>query len=104
MRKHIEIRKTKPGYKEQVKELHYQRTYGVSASLKDELLAKQDNKCAICQGTPENPKNFHLDHCHKTNKIRGVLCFACNQALGSFKDSPDILRNAIRYLNECDAS
>src|SRR2546428_4504941 len=47
------------------------------------------NKCKICK-EPISGKNKHLDHDHKTMKIRGVLCSKCNNGLGNFKDSIEI--------------
>ena len=41
-----------------------------------------------------------IDHDHSTGKIRGALCSACNLALGKFRDSPEVLRQALRYLGE----
>jgi hypothetical protein len=54
-------------------------------------------KCAIC-GKPLKWGNSHVDHDHKTGKLRGVLCMACNYGIGCFKDSEAILRSAIKYL------
>ena len=64
-----------------------------------ETLGKQNNVCAIC-GKPETAKNksLSLDHCHKTNKIRGFLCHNCNTGLGKFKDNQGLLLNAFQYL------
>ena len=100
IRKHIELRKSNPEYKKQIRELYFKRAYGISSSIKDELLEKQNNCCAICENLPINPKNLHLDHCHATNKLRGVLCSKCNQALGLFNDSTALLKKAITYLDE----
>ncbi len=68
------------------------------------LQKKQNNVCAIC-GNPEiaidqrgKLRNLAVDHCHKTGKIRGLLCTNCNKGLGHFKDSPDLLTKAIEYL------
>lgn len=76
--------------------------YGLTQKDYEKILRKQDNKCAIC-GTKE-PKGryhiFHIDHCHKTSKVRGLLCSACNQALGKFKDNPKILREAANYIEQ----
>jgi hypothetical protein len=75
-----------------------------------DLLKKQDNKCAICKNietmkkrNSDNYKMLAVDHCHESHrkgiiKIRGLLCQRCNQALGSFKDSIEILQSAIKYL------
>ena len=62
-------------------------------------MSKQNNCCAIC-GKSQNNENrrFAIDHCHKTGKIRGLLCYTCNNGLGSFKDNVIFLLNAINYL------
>lgn len=54
-------------------------------------------QCQIC-GTSDETKKMVIDHNHKTNKIRGKLCFSCNQGIGLFKDDPELLRLAIKYL------
>ena len=65
----------------------------------DTLLATQKNSCAICNKTPEeNKKRLAVDHCHKTNKIRGLLCSLCNTALGALKDDIELLDKAKEYL------
>lgn len=61
--------------------------------------AEQGGRCAICHlSEAENGKALALDHCHTTNRVRGLLCDLCNTGLGRFKDSPDALRRAITYL------
>ena len=52
--------------------------------------------CEICGGT----NKLSIDHCHIKNKVRGLLCDACNNLLGRCKDNIDTLRKAINYLNE----
>ena len=61
-----------------------------------ELIRKQNGLCAICQQPVIRP---HVDHCHTTGTIRGVLCRDCNIGLGNFKDDPELLRRAISYLD-----
>jgi hypothetical protein len=68
--------------------------YGISPEQVQQLLAGQNNKCAICQAAPPT----HLDHDHKLGITRGMLCAACNQGLGFFKDSADSLEAAAAYL------
>ena len=63
---------------------HYRRLYGFSLVGFNKLLKRQNNLCAICR-KPVKPTRFrHLqvDHCHKTGKVRGLLCFHCNRCLG----------------------
>lgn len=65
------------------------------------VMEKQQNyKCKICKGIQYSHKQFFcIDHDHKTNKVRGLLCDLCNKGLGHFKDDCNLLRNAIEYLN-----
>lgn len=63
------------------------------------MLHNQGNKCKICEThESEFDKRLAVDHCHKTGKVRGLLCSSCNTSLGKFKDDPEILRRAINYL------
>jgi DNA-directed RNA polymerase subunit RPC12/RpoP len=65
---------------------------------KEIILKSQSYKCAICK-TTNPPRNiWHIDHCHRTKKNRGILCSNCNTGLGLFKDSVQNLSNALRYL------
>jgi rubredoxin len=65
--------------------------------LYNKRLAEQGYKCAVC-GIEILGHKAHLDHNHVTGKHRGFLCFNCNTALGLFKDSPVLLRQAALYL------
>jgi Recombination endonuclease VII len=68
--------------------------YGIDADEAEKLLEAQGGKCAIC-GAEEAQ---HVDHDHLTGKVRGILCFNCNGALGRFEDDPAIMERAIEYL------
>jgi len=68
--------------------------YGIGQADVDELLAAQGGVCAICGAA--DPK--HVDHDHRTGRVRGILCFNCNGGLGQFRDSPEFLAGAITYL------
>lgn len=58
---------------------HRQRTYGLSPEEHDRMLAAQNGACAICKTIPSK---FHVDHCHLTGRVRGLLCPACNTGVG----------------------
>lgn len=65
------------------------------------MLKKQNGGCAICKSKVSGGKGaFHVDHCHKTGKIRGLLCHFCNVGLGVFKDDVKTLSVAIAYLKK----
>jgi len=65
------------------------------------MLEQQKGKCAICGSTDSNHNSatFCVDHCHSTNKVRGLLCVNCNAGIGSLKESPELFNNALNYLN-----
>lgn len=87
-----------------LKKCHQLRThYGITYDDYLKMLAEQGGGCAICKGTSPGRKgvtHFSVDHCHATNRVRGLLCTSCNNGLGRFKDSPTFLENAIAYLKK----
>lgn len=80
------------------KDLHLQKTYGITMDIKNKMRDEQQNKCGICRREFEDDKSAYVDHCHATKQVRGLLCHACNTGLGMFKDSIDALQTAIAYL------
>lgn len=73
--------------------------YGITVEEYEELLALQNYKCAICERLHTSLKRrLHVDHCHKTGVIRGLLCQYCNVALGSMCESAELLRRAAKYV------
>lgn len=75
--------------------------YGLSAEQYAEMLDKQGGKCAICGATEPGGRDrvWQVDHCHDSNKVRGLLCGLCNRGLGQFRDDADRLRAAADYLD-----
>ncbi|MFF7644529.1 endonuclease domain-containing protein [Streptomyces canus] len=73
---------------------HLKREYGLTEAERDEMVASQMGLCVICLKAPA----VHVDHCHKTGRVRGVLCFNCNSAIGKLGDDPDAVRRAAAYL------
>jgi len=64
-----------------------------------EMIKSQNNECLICKKKLVLNSNLYgVDHCHITMKVRGILCFNCNQGLGNFKDNIKLLKRAIIYL------
>lgn len=70
--------------------------YDLSPKQYRQMVDDQGGICAVC----EQQANLDVDHDHATQKVRGLLCFRCNAGLGSFKDNPEFLENAIRYLKD----
>ena len=73
--------------------------FGISLEDKERMLAAQGGKCACC-GDPLTLKRAKVDHCHRTGRLRKVLCNPCNLGLGNFRDDPKRLQAAIAYLAE----
>jgi hypothetical protein len=65
----------------------------------ENMLLEQNNLCKICQ-TQFIDNKFTIDHCHITNKVRGLLCLNCNSGMGLLKDNIEIMKAAIKYLNK----
>lgn len=87
--------RTKPEVVERVRRRRLELRYGITHEEYEMLLQKQHGLCAICKVPTIK---FHIDHDHKTNKVRGLLCGPCNMGLGLFKDNKVLLALAITYL------
>ena len=76
--------------------------YGIVKITFNKILEAQNNSCGICYTkTPGGKGNsFHVDHCHISDKIRGLLCVRCNLGLGALKDSKDVVSKAMNYLGD----
>jgi hypothetical protein len=71
------------------------REYGLSLEEYSDLLAHQQNVCAICKNPTVKRRYLSVDHDHKTKKVRGLLCQRCNSALGLFGDNIEYLKRAV---------
>jgi len=64
------------------------------------IAEEQKNLCAICKMPSKDGHELSIDHNHKTNQVRGLLCKECNRALGLFGDNINTVQNALNYLQE----
>lgn len=88
--------------KEYDKRRHYKKMYNLTLEEIDQILIKQNHKCALCGMSLLETKRC-TDHSHKTNKVRGILCDRCNKGLGFFQyfyDNPEFFKKTIKYIKE----
>ena len=77
------------------------KKYGMSLEEFEAILKSQGYACGVCWSQiPQGKGLWHVDHDHRTGKIRGLLCHYCNLALGHFKDDERVMEEAIRYLSK----
>src|SRR3990167_340895 len=88
-------RKWRQKYPHKRRESYLKRAYKLSLFEFERLKIAQHGKCAICG---ETVSRLVIDHCHKTHKVRGLLCTTCNAGIGQLKESIGLLANAIAYL------
>jgi Recombination endonuclease VII len=72
--------------------------YGISVQEFSAIPERQGGVCAICKEAETKHQNLSVDHCHATGVNRGLLCDRCNRSLGGFRDSIQILKSAVCYL------
>ena len=93
-------RRLEPEVKRRERAGHLKRKYGITLEAYQTMLVNQGGRCAICRRQPPSDISLHVDHDHQTGKIRGLLCFTCNNALGDFEDDASLLRSAITYVEQ----
>ena len=92
-----------PGWR---KDKRLQKMYGITLAQYEAMILSQDGKCAICK-QPETTvhaktgetSELCVDHCHKTGKVRGLLCNSCNRGIGNLRDNASFCYAAGDYLN-----
>ena len=92
---------------DKIRDKDYQRTYGITLDDYNKMFNNQKGKCAICR-MPETaqrkdkagPLRLAVDHNHKTNKVRGLLCMKCNVVLGYFEKHQSDITKVSKYLEK----
>jgi len=75
-----------------------EKLYGISREEFDALFDSQNGLCPICTDSLPAVDRIHVDHCHGTGRVRGLLCGRCNQGIGLLRESETIMRRAIAYV------
>ena len=81
---------------------YYESKYGLATDDVARMIKAQGNRCLCCK-TLFGLMRAHqprVDHCHKTGRVRGILCDHCNMVLGNVHDNPELLRALARYLEQ----
>lgn len=86
----------KKEYNEKARKCYFKKDYGITIEQYNDMVKDAGGKCQICR----RALKLHVDHNHATGKVRGILCFACNAALGGMRDRIWVLERAIEYLEK----
>ena len=98
-----ELRKLNPERsRASTRKSEYKRQYNLKIEDYDKLLIQQNFCCIICKSLEpgKGKSRFSIDHNHETGKVRGLLCMACNQVIGRFKEDAKRFRRAAEYLKK----
>ena len=100
-----DYQKNKEYYKEYnkkyIRDYNLKNNYGIDSDEYNIIFLKQDGKCAICGAHQSNERRaLDVDHDHTTSVVRGLLCNACNKAIGLLNEDISILQSAIEYLEK----
>lgn len=95
------IYEASPAGKATGRRAYLKRRYKLTPEEFDALLGKQGGHCALCHRTAKDEKKgrLNVDHCHKTGRIRGLLCTPHNRAIGNLGDDEEGLARALAYVH-----
>ena len=79
---------------------HIKNTYNLSYEQFNDMHKNQNGLCKICGQPPRGKKSLHIDHCHESGKVRGLLCVTCNWFMGKVDDNIVTMTNLIEYIKE----
>jgi hypothetical protein len=92
-----------PAQKAKKRDRDLRAQYRITLEQYDAMFKAQDGRCATCNVDISGKQCAHVDHCHTTERVRGILCPNCNRALGMVGDNPAILQALIEYLQKHSA-
>jgi Recombination endonuclease VII len=95
-------KKKRDKHPEKMRDRHLRRSYGISLAEFSAMRQSQGDRCSICK-TGFSLVKPHVDHCHKTGRVRGILCPQCNTSLGLLNEDPKIVRGMLAYINKHSA-
>ena len=94
-------KKWRDSNKEWCKSYELKRKFNITPEDYNRMFEEQAGRCKICNTHASNfTKALAVDHCHTTGKVRGLLCDKCNRGIGLLGDDVEILKAAVRYLEE----
>lgn len=83
-----------------VRDRHLQKRYGISLATYAQMLEAQGGVCAICGGSNASGRRLAVDHCHKTGRVRKLLCSTCNCAVGLMKEDSLLACKIAQYMKD----
>lgn len=91
-------------YKKQIRNRWYKHKYNITLEDYNQLKESQHHRCKICRthekDLPKQHPRLVVDHCHKTQEVRGLLCNACNSALGFLREDLESIGKMMEYLSQ----
>jgi murein L,D-transpeptidase YafK len=99
------VAKYRNEYPEKIRDTKLKQAYGVGINYFNAKLKEQGGVCGGCRRSVKNiwrgqEVNMALDHDHKTNKPRGVLCMKCNRALGLLEENQEFILSLLEYIRK----
>ena len=101
----ISTRRWQDKNRDKMKNSRLKRLYGITLDQRRQKLEDQVGRCPLClRHQDELSRPLMVDHCHKTGKIRDLLCFSCNAALGSLRDDLATALRVVEYIQKHNTS
>lgn len=101
------MREWKANNRDKISRYKWKRRYGITEEQYKEMYISQNGKCAICgkeetarHNTSNKVLKLAVDHCHKSGKIRDLLCQKCNRGIGKFDEDPELFEKAKQYVTK----